>query len=458
MSQNEISLDAFQTLIESKLRQPYTSLELPKCLQSSSLSPKVFIQYLQKCFRKMTKPIQLRCIIGLLGFEPDMINQYGQHESKEEFEESVKEFLGDENDEKWVRVMNGIIQEKMFHNDQSDEIGGNDALDSILSSAVDEIIHNVTEASAHAFAFRNEAKATLNASNDKNEQEIERLIDLFQIGKDVKPYFVPSGYRLCDSAIIMEVFPTLNNSCDFTLNEEAHILKEDDIADRTKAEEEKRLLEQEERLKIMAEERRKKMAAEAVSRNGNNNDVEQNSTSESESKGTDTASLMMRSKINRNQRGSDHPSISKNLAGTSASGMKGRSAGLGRGAAADAIGGRALGNPMSRTLGRGGMLLSVSSAIKRSGASMSGVKGRTTMKNTKMRMIDISEVEGLKKAEEERKNQMNNEDSRESRKRKILENAAAKGLKAKKGWADSTSKDGETGMDTTNHSSDKDDH
>jgi hypothetical protein len=108
----------------------------------------------------------------------------------------------------------------------------------------------------------------------------------------------------------------------------------------------------------MAEERRKKMAAEAVSRNGNINDVEQNSTSESESKGTDTASLMMRSKINRNQRGSDHPSISKNLAGTSASGMKGRSAGLGRGAAADAIGGRALGNPMSRTLGRGGMLLS----------------------------------------------------------------------------------------------------
>jgi hypothetical protein len=390
----------------------------------------------------MTKPIQLRCIIGILGFEPDMIKQYGQHESKEQFEESVKEFLMEENDEKWVRVLNRIILEKMFHNHHLNEKRSDDSVDSNTINAVDEIIQEVVDASAYAFDFRNEAKVTLSASSGKNEQEIEKLLDIFQIGKDVKPYFLPLGYRLCDSAMIKDAYPEMNHSYDFTLNEEAQILKEDDIADRTKAEEENRLLEQEERLKKMAEERKKKMAAEAVSRNGNNNafpdgNVRHATTSETEPKGSDTASLMMRSRIKTSQTGSGHPSISKNLTGNTASGMRGRSAGLGRGAAADAIGGRALGNPISRSLGRGGMTLSGSSAIKRSVVSMSGVKGRTAMKNTKMRMIDISEVEGLKKAEEERKNQLNNEDSRENRKRKILENAAAKGLKAKKGWADS---------------------
>lgn len=440
MSEHEISLDAFQTLIESKLRQPHTSLELPKCLRSTSLSPTVFIQYLQKCFRKMTKPIQLRCIIGILGFEPDMINQYGQHESKEQFEESVKEFLTEKNDEKWVRIMNAIIREKMFDKERDD------IFDSNVTGVVDEIIHDVMEASTHAVDFRNKVKVTLAASNDKNEQEIERLLDVFEIGKDLKPYFVPSGYRLCGSSIVQDVYPEMNHSCDFTLNEEAQILKEDELSDISKAEEERRLLEQEERLKAMADERKKKMAAEAVTRYGNNSafpdsNVGQATASESGTKKTDTASLLMRSRIKTGQSGSEHPSISKNLVGTTASGMRGRGAGLGRGAAANAIGGRALGNPMSRTLGRGGMALSGSSTIRRS--DVSGVKGRTAMKNTKMRMIDISEVEGLKKAEEERKNQMNKEDSRESRKRKILENAAAKGLKAKKGWADSTPKDSE---------------
>ena len=121
--------------------------------------------------------------------------------------------------------------------------------------------------------------------------------------------------------------------------------------------------------------------------------------------------------------------------------------GLGRGAAADAIGGRSLANPMSHIrrpmAGRGAVGIpgmsrdarNVGTMMKMENVPSSAVAsatGAAAMRNkTKMKMIDVNEVRELKKEEDERNMRMSEEEMKESKRRKIMEMAMAKGLKIK---------------------------
>jgi len=475
-----LDLDAFQTQIESKLRQTYSSLELPKSLSqsntagNSSTTPREFIQNLQQCFSRMPKPIQLRCLIGLLGFEPNVAQLYND----EQFDNVMRDFLesldGEKTDskedkwDKWIIVMAGIIRGKLFRNDvdqqlnsidhpgEEEDRGRNKKTDSIIKKAVEGIIQTIMEASKDAADFRNEAEVALTTTDptEEDEKRMEKLLDSFHIGTDVKPHFVPWCYRLCSGKMINAAIPELDERCDFIVNEDADILKVDERMDRKKAaliiEEEKREQQQKERMKALAEER--KMNTNAATSNGTTNGgrrpgglgnparrgVAGNAgRGISRPSGSDTAALMMRSK-----KPGDRPnaSISSRLGSNSVAGGKVRIAGLGRGAAADAVGGKSLANPMS-TLRKSGIARAALPSAKRPGAGQGAASSttvnarRAAMRNkTKMKVLDLAEVEGLKKEGEERNKRLTVEEIKENKRRKIMEKAIAKGLKTKKKW------------------------
>mmetsp|Transcript_23948 Transcript_23948/g.36469 ORF Transcript_23948/g.36469 Transcript_23948/m.36469 type:complete len:752 (-) Transcript_23948:108-2363(-) len=485
MSEDELStskhkissndLAKFQMNIEKKLRQPFTALELPKSLSTTTtsnsgnggananLTPYQFISNLQECFCLMSKPIQLRCLIGLLGFEPDVAKLY--EDDPDDFDQALRNFLeaykAEKRDDNWVQTMSGIISGKLFRNDKGEDLnsstngngilessGRNKTADNIIKRATESIIKSITEASSDALKSRNQAEVSLTtsaSSTEEDEKQMEILLDSFQIGTDMKPHYVPWCFRLCEEKLVTGALPEIEERCDFIVNEEAAILKVDERLDRKKAEEEKKEIEQKEKMKRLAEERDKlsKKANVSGAKNGNKGTIQMRGVAGSVGRGiastskNDAAALMMRSKkkagINGNQ-------ISGRLGGGTAAGGRPRKAGLGRGAAADAIGGKSLANPMGR-LHKPGMARSMlGSASRRKGTNASsGSLGtssvRATLRNkTKMRMIDVAEVEGLKKEEENRK-KVSVEEARENRKRKILEKAAAKGLVSKKKWS-----------------------
>ncbi len=555
---NGISLDSFQTQIESKLRQPFTSLELPKSLSTTTattstgagsgggissssitlpnghgssngmdnddntnnatettLTPSQFILNLQKCFSRMTKPIQLRCLIGLLGFEPNIAKLYeggSVSDSEDIFQTAIRDFLDNDHvrnaegrEDKWIQIMTGIIRGKLFRDgdlDQKDDgndtmdidvftsgnTGRNKIADTIMKKSCDKIITSITDASIDAVSFRNEAEVALTQNETTSEQEekrMEELLDSFQIGTDVKPNYVKWCFRLCHDQLVSDALPELEERCDVLFDESADVLNMDSRIDQKKADEERKELEQKERMRLLAEERKKKIAANGGSSNGvgRNSNAGTNgasmlgikmrgvagaASSSRNGRGnangntqSDTAALMMRSKKSKLSAAISGRMGAGGTAAKSAVSGKQRKAGFGRGAAAAMIGGKSLANPMARMrasaaaggMSRGGGL---SSASRRPGGAMSmksGAKsslssslanssGASTSSRvaanrnkTKMKMIDVTEVEGLKKEEEVRKQKMSKEEARENRKRKIREQAAAKGLMSKKKWS-----------------------
>ena len=392
----------------------------------------------------MTKPIQLRSLIGLLGFEPDVAKLYND----EEFDDKLREFLESlesEMKDKWVTVMAGIIREKLFSNEDATQHdsqldnGRNKKTDKmIIKKAVEGIINSLTDASSDAVAFRNEAEVALTTSDpsEEDEKNMEKLLDSFHIGTDVYPDFLPWPYRLCSENVITEAIPELDERCDFIVNEEADILKVDERLDRRKAQEEAREEEQKEKVKALAEEKKRRMA-EANARNPQPQPAKLKGTagvniaSSKVDDGSDHASLMMRTK----KKGGSKPPASMGLSGRlgskTAAGVRARPSGFGRGAAANAIGGRNLSNSMSRMRKPG--------AMKRPGMS-SGTTinaGRAAHRNkTKMKTIDFSEVDTLKKEGEKRQQKLTEEEKRENKRRKIRENAIAGGLKLKGQYGD----------------------
>jgi hypothetical protein len=421
----------------------------------------------------MTKPIQLRCLIGLLGFEPNVAQLYND----EHFDAAMLQFLdsldgerteGKKEDEwdKWIIIMSGIIRGKLFRNDavksnklsdlpgeEADNRGRNKQTDAIMKKAVEGIIQTIMETSQDAADFRNEAEVALTKTDptEEDEQRMEKLLDSYHIGTDIKPDFVPWCYRLCSGKVIHEAIPELDERCDFIVNEDADVLKVDERMDRKKAEDEKREDEQKQRMKTLAEERQLKMDAAASNTAANGSGPGLAGTLDAAkrrgvagsagrgmlrpSTGSDTAASLMQSKGNTGTK--PNASVSSRLGTSTAAGGRARMAGLGRGAAADAIGGKSLANPMSRIRKPGARAALLSS--KRPGAGQGVASstivntGRAAMRNkTRMKVIDVAEVEGLKKEGEERNKRLSAEEIRENKRRKIMEKAASKGLKSKK--------------------------
>jgi hypothetical protein len=74
MTDQKEDLDAFLTGVESKLRGPFSSLDLAKAVTTTalrgSLTPKEYIHMIGQVIGRADKVIQCRMLVGLLGLDP----------------------------------------------------------------------------------------------------------------------------------------------------------------------------------------------------------------------------------------------------------------------------------------------------------------------------------------------------------------------------------------------------
>jgi hypothetical protein len=498
----DIDTDAFLIQIESKLRTTFSSLDLSKAIvspntntlstnssssSSNVITPSQFIQILSNCLHRMTKPIQLRCLMALLGLDPDVgqLHANGKDGKKvnDSFHKHVMKLLtkAQEEDDKWVRVLASIVEGKLFlpssiegkdagsSSTSNGNNSGNDVMpirsrsketDQMIRRSCDGIITSIQQASEEAYALFREKQDILAPDSDDEEGEAkaELILDSIQLGIDAKPQFAPWCYRLGGKALIEKAIPELVEKVDFCVNEDADILHEDERAEKKKAEEERKEMEEKEKFRLLAEERKKKLiASKAVNGPRQQNRLRPGiGTTKKQPTKPDTASFLVRSKM-KTSRTVDTRAGPSGLRGPVGLGRgRGRMAGLGRGAAANAIGGKSLATPISRAAlrARGGRSQALLNSRRPGGITGLGAKsaltGRTATSalanggrsvsrtKTKMKMIDVTEVEGLKKEEEERNIKLSEEQIRNNKKRKIREDAAAKGLTKKKWGSDTT--------------------
>ena len=110
---NNEDLDAFLTMLESKLRGPFSSLDLAKAVSTAALtSNDVAAQYLHNVcavLPRAEKVTQLRILTGLLGLEP-----------ASDVDAAVQNIVETAQDapvyEEWVRVIAGLVQRILFQN------------------------------------------------------------------------------------------------------------------------------------------------------------------------------------------------------------------------------------------------------------------------------------------------------------------------------------------------------
>ena len=521
---SQSTIDYVQSLIESKLRQPFTSIDLTKTILTSiqttntkiknnqlqdtkiPTSIRDYIQCLRYVFPTLLKPIKLRVLVSLLGFIPFIFDHHHHHNNTHEKEEKqqlineIQSFLlhvsssyqATKDDDKWMKIMSSIIHGKFYaliqnHNDlkkSHDEIKDNDILlappqiDIVFKKGIDKIISTITDNAQYAFELRLEAenkympndKNTTSSTEQDDEKVMETFIDSFQIGTDVQPYYVPYHYKLCSSKLIFHdsIYSELNDRCDFqmatlpplptsTNNSDingfdigsCHILQLDELNDLQKAQEESKELEA---IRIANERKINNTVVnmKITNRTSLPSSRENVMTNQKSSNGNtvDTASLMMRVKPSSTT--STTTKAGMIASSNTVTGGKTRKAGFGRGAAANSVGGKSLSIPSSGNSrsamaakalmrGRTGLVKPSSTITKQSLSTTSASRMAASRANkTKMKMIDVNEVQGLKKEGEERQ-KIYEEETRESRKRKIMERAAANGLVAKKRWGQPSS-------------------
>lgn len=525
-------LDAFLVLLESRLRADFTSPDLSRIISSQGTSgssssnivgisirgttgggssgtlistlpsgnqssPSKFLRLIRKVFVKAGKPVKLRSLMSVLGLDDDKTveeqsGKSGMHTSSYALTTSHSNSSNDEgkktdsivwqlltqaenDDEKWVRVIAGIIKRIMFTSESSDVTTSTTVDDSNdketesekqLRKIVNEILSNVNKSCTDAEERMNTAKQALYTQIDEEStDEIEvqqkraqvgQTLSTLLIGTDRNPTYTPFRYTLLSPSTIKAIIPGVDNNPHFVSNMDANVLKVDAEVEEKRAEEEGREL------------TTQKAAAAKLGGNditgssgaGTGNGAAAVGKSSQQQQQTSTGGTVLagqmrgrfsnmagrgttgRGSSNSNSGGSSLFRPSTTLGGRgSAGGRAGRSlaslVGGGRAGRIPGRGGRAAGGRLGTAgraagLGRG----SLSAPLQRRvpGAARALVAGSRGGGGgeTKMKMIDASEIEGLTRvaAEREKNSNMTSVQARKSeRKRKLLQDAAASGLR-----------------------------
>ena len=114
-----LRLDVFLTSVESKLRAPFSSLEIARAI-SAAPSPIHYLEMISQVLVRMEKVIQLRLLVGLLGVERN-----------DEINVVLMELLTQAQDktlyEDWTRVAAGLVQGILFSNNDGERDVGTEA-------------------------------------------------------------------------------------------------------------------------------------------------------------------------------------------------------------------------------------------------------------------------------------------------------------------------------------------
>lgn len=276
-------LDSFLTTIESKLRGPFSSLDLAKAVSTAALrssssslvktSPsrsnsssatnaaKDYLHNLLSVFSRTDKVIQCRMLIGLMGLE-DNSNNISNNESSNhqnghsvslltpDILEILKETQKGPLHEEWVRTTSGLIQGIMFR-DASDDYNtrgscrGEEASD-IIFKQQQEVAEKLLSYLEHHHTDHDSSK-----DHDKNSNGNTTTT---AAEPDLNACFAPYRYSLISTAVLNTIIPELqiensetNNgdihqnlgqNCHFHVNVNADILQLDWKLEEQRAEEE----------------------------------------------------------------------------------------------------------------------------------------------------------------------------------------------------------------------------
>ncbi|CAJ1934049.1 unnamed protein product [Cylindrotheca closterium] len=214
-------LDLFLTNIESKLRGPFSSLDLSKAVTTSALrktmTPPEFLENLNNVLLRTDKVSQLRILIGLLGLEPEP-----------ELDEKVLQVLRtaqQKSEEPWSKCIAGIIQGIMFKTNDDDDDDNNNDNDSRCSCRGE-------------YAQRKLDKA----AEDICERVMKCMRETKEINggeypPDLNAYYIPYKYSMVSDDFRKKAQLDPYSNPHFTANLDADILKIDEQLEAQRAKE-----------------------------------------------------------------------------------------------------------------------------------------------------------------------------------------------------------------------------
>lgn len=468
-------LDAFLVLIESRLRADWTSPDLSRIILSqgtcsrgtgnalttlpsgNSSSPSKFLRLITRVFHLAAKPIKLQILMSMLGLESDRtvsanLNQptligashfisqdvgLAVDSDDKKTDKIILQLLkkAEDDEEMWVRIVGGILHGIMFKSssDNSNIEGvetvnttsacrGKTAEDE-MKKITDEIMRSVREAAKEANADLEDAKCSfLEQNKSEVSKKSKETLVTYLIGKDSCPSFAPLRYSLLSADTIRSVLPEADGNPHFRANMEASIFKVDVEIEEKRAEEESKDTNiQKQTIVTNVKSSMTSVHVDAVSGKSTNGIPASNVTGIR----ADAAMLLGRggrgrfsNGLGRDGRGGRDSGAS--LFRPSSNGLAGRGS-LGRGALA----GR--GNVLARSAGGVGATSAAGKAplarrVPGSKQAMLTSSSRGTGDSSKMKMIDVSEVQ-------KEREQLS---TKEERKRKLMEDAKASGLRKEK--------------------------
>jgi hypothetical protein len=215
MADPQKDLDAFLTSVESKLRGPFSSLDLTKAVSTralrGSLSADEYLDRISQVLSRSDKIIQMRVLIGLLGLDPEQ-------DTDREIDKILTQAQEAPLHEEWVRIIAGLTQGIMFQNEDDTRSRGEEA-NQRLEKTCTEIIRRVQE---------------LEQDTDAMEDDPSRLTTA-----DVDPTFAPYRYALLNPALLKGTLPETQSHDHFQVQQQANILLMDQTEDEARVQEEK---------------------------------------------------------------------------------------------------------------------------------------------------------------------------------------------------------------------------
>ncbi|KAL3928667.1 MAG: hypothetical protein SGBAC_012549 [Bacillariaceae sp.] len=205
-------LDLFLTTIESKLRGPFSSLDLSKAVTTSALrktmTPPEYLDNLNQVLLRTDKVTQLRMLVGLLGLEPE-----------QELDTKVLEVLNtaqEESEEPWVKVIAGLIQGIMFQTE--DDPSRSSCRGAYAKDLLDKMAEDICE----------RVLKTMRETKELNGGEYP---------PDLNAYYIPFKYSMVSDELRERAQIEPYGNPHFTANLDADILKVDEKLEAQRAKE-----------------------------------------------------------------------------------------------------------------------------------------------------------------------------------------------------------------------------
>ena len=256
---DDVDLDAFLTSIESKLRGPYSSLELTKAIATPALrvlttagtaahtsrssnkpcSARQYLRRISKILSRADKATQLRILIALLGLEENGVthekDDVDHKKLRKEVSRLVQQAQTAPTYDEWVIIVAGLVQYKLQDGTEpsQDEPPGaamGAQAKKMLDTTCKKILQRVNT------RIRQTEQYEVNSDDEEKEDEEDLARKYLAATADAAPTLAPFHYALLSPSVLAQVLPeAVAPNPHFRVNETADILLMDANLEQQKA-------------------------------------------------------------------------------------------------------------------------------------------------------------------------------------------------------------------------------